>query len=78
MEADDSEPCCQKPKCIDPKTPVIPVFNQGTTGHGVVQPPSITDLYNNTYQVHYTMLYGNSTVQPPTPGHQTGTGGIDM
>ncbi|CAC5385625.1 unnamed protein product [Mytilus coruscus] len=76
MEADDSEPCCQKPVCIDPKTPVIPIFNQGTTGQGVVRPPSITDLYNNTYQVHYTLLYGNQTVAPPTAPSATIRPGI--
>ena len=76
MEADESEPCCQKPVCIDPKTPVIPVFNQGTTGHGIVRPPSVTDLYNNTYQVQYPLLYSNRTVPPPTASTNTNVPGI--
>lgn len=75
MGADPNEPCCQKPVCQDPKTPLIPIFQPGSIGHGVVQPPSTSDLFNSSYTLNVQILY-TDTVARPTASHFTSKPGI--
>lgn len=67
MENNPDDACCKTPKCPDPSTPIVPTFGQSNIGHGVVQPPSITDLYQNYSPVPYTVIYNTgSTTRAPS------------
>lgn len=68
---DPNDSCCQKPTCPNPNTPIVPTFGQSNIGHGIVQPPSSTDLYQNYSPIPYTVIYntGPTTHSPSATNH---------
>lgn len=81
MEADPNDPCCRKPVChYDPITGhtyiPIPAFAPAVTGKGVVEPPTSSDLLNNTqYTATVALFQTGFTPVPPTVQSNI-TGGI--
>lgn len=81
MEADPNDPCCRKPVChYDPITGQtyvpIPAFAPAVTGKGVVEPPTSSDLLNNTqYTATVALFQTGFTPVPPTVQSNI-TGGI--
>ena len=81
IEADPNDPCCRKPVCqYDPSTGQtyvpIPAFAPAVTGKGVVEPPTSSDLLNNTqYTATVALFQTGFTPVPPTVKSNI-TGGI--
>ncbi|KAL5022346.1 hypothetical protein ScPMuIL_001501 [Solemya velum] len=78
LESPPTGQCCRLLRCSTASATqsVVPVYQQTITGYGIVQSPSIKDLFNRTHTVSYVTVFPGQTVVPPTSPSATSGGGI--